>query len=241
MLNYIYDKNIWITGASSGIGLELATILSKTKCNLLLSARNSEKLIKVASSISGNAKVFAFPLDVSDTNAVNDTFEFIIGEVGFPNILINNAGVYIDKPFIDTTIDEFDFMINTNLKGYFNTTRAVLPSMIEFKGGAIVNIVSLTAIETFNNCAVYSASKSAVLSMMNCIREEVREHNIKIINIIPGAVATTIWSDAILNKHRHKMSSPRDIAEVVVNTLQLSASDTSMIENIVIKPQHPIF
>ena len=237
MSDYIYDKNIWITGASSGIGYELSLILSQVKCNLLLTSKQPEKLMKVATTMKEDAKVYAFPTDVADTSAVNDAFEFIVNEVGFPNILINNAGIYIGKPFVDTTIEDFDAQINTNLKGYFNTTRLVLPAMIEQKGGAIVNIVSVTAIESFKNCAVYSASKAAVLSMMNGIREEVREHNIKIINVIPGAVATNIWNEDMLNKYRHKMSTPKDIAEVVINALQLCSSDASMVENIVIKPQ----
>jgi len=237
MSNYIYDKNIWITGASSGIGFELAKNLSKTKCNLLLSSKNSEKLVRIATTMMENAKVYAFPVDVADTVAVNDTFEFMTNEVGYPNILINNAGVYIGKPFLETTMEDFDKQININLKGYFNTTRAVLPAMIELRDGAIVNIISVTAKESFKNCAVYSASKAAVLSLMNSVREEVREHNIKIINIIPGAVATNIWDEAVLKRFKNKMSTPNDIAKVIEGALQMCSSETSMVENIIVKPQ----
>jgi short-subunit dehydrogenase len=236
--DYIFDKNIWITGASSGIGLEIAKNLVKIKSNLILSSKNSTKLMQAAMNITGEAKVYAFPMDISEKNSVSETFNFLSHEIGFPNILINNAGIYEPKAFIDTTFEDFEKTINTNLSGVFSATQCVLPAMIESGGGAIINIASITALKPFANCAVYSASKAAMLAMMKSLREEVKKYNIKIVNIIPGATATNVWSQNVLEKIGKQMSSPKDIADLVVSILKLCNSNTSMIEDIVIQPQY---
>jgi short-subunit dehydrogenase len=234
---YILDKNIWLTGASSGIGFEIAKALSKFKTNLILTSRNSEKLTNAIMKLQGEAKKYAFPMDVSSESQVREAFEFISHEVGFPDILINNAGIFKSKSFIETKIEDFEEVINVNLRGVFNTTQSVLPAMLENDGGTIINIISITALQPFPNCSIYAASKAGLLAMMQGIREEVRKNNIKIINIIPAATATEIWDEKFLEKNKNLMSSPKDIADLVVSTLQLCSSNTSMIEDIIIKPQ----
>ena len=191
-ISYISDKIIWITGASSGIGLSIVKMLSAYKSKLLLTSRNIDSLREATININGKSTNYLFPLDVSCNHSVNEAFEFIIQEVGYPDILINNAGVYSEKPFLDTSISDLNSIIANNFTGFFNTTQCVLPAMIEQKGGAIINILSVTAIESFPNCSIYSASKSAAFTMMKCLREEVRQHHIKVINILPGAVATNL-------------------------------------------------
>ena len=235
--SFLYDKKIWITGASSGIGLAIVNLLNSKQNTLLLTSKNVSKLRESTRNIKGNSKIYLFPFDVASTQMTNDAFEFIVQEVGYPDILINNAGIYIEKSFINTTSDDFDNLININLKGYFNTTKCVLPAMVEQNGGAIVNIISVTAIESYTNCSIYSASKAAILSMMNCLREEVKNHNIKIINIMPGAVATDIWNKKFLEKFKAKMALPTDVANTVISALELCDSNQSMIETIKIKPQ----
>jgi len=235
--NYISDKNIWLTGASSGIGFEIAKVLSKFKTNLILTSRDSEKLTNAIMKLQGDAKKYAFPMDISSESQVREAFEFISHEVGFPDILINNAGIFKPKSFIETKIEDFEETLNVNLRGVFNTTQSVLPAMLENDGGTIINIISITALQPFPNCSVYAASKAGMLALMQGIREEVRKNNIKIINIIPAATATEIWDKKFLEKNRNLMSSPKDIADLVVSTLQLCSSNTSMIEDIIIKPQ----
>ena len=235
--NYISDKNIWLTGASSGIGFEIAKALSKFKTNLILTSLNSEKLTNAIMKLQGDAKKYAFPMDISSESQVREAFEFISHEVGFPDILINNAGIFKPKSFIETKIEDFEETLNVNLRGVFNTTQSVLPAMLENDGGTIINIISITALQPFPNCSVYAASKAGMLALMQGIREEVRKNNIKIINIIPAATATEIWDKKFLEKNRNLMSSPKDIADLVVSTLQLCSSNTSMIEDIIIKPQ----
>ena len=239
--NYILDKNIWLTGASSGIGFEIAKALSKYRTNLILTSSNSEKLTNAIMHLKGEAKKYAFPMDISSDSQVKDAFEFISNEVGFPDILINNAGVFKPKPFKETKIEDFDEMLNVNLRGVFNATQSVLPAMLENDGGTIINIVSITALQPFQNCSIYAASKAGMLAMMQGVREEVRKNNIKIINIIPGATATEIWDKKILEYKKNLMSSPKDIADLVVSTLQLCSSNTSMIEDIILKPQQQPF
>ncbi len=234
--NYIYDKNIWITGASSGIGLEITKLLAKYTANLIVSSSNLQKLQSAMSSIAGNAKIFAFPVDLANAKSIIECFEFISSEVGFPNILINNAGIYTPKSFINMTIGDFENMMNVNLRGAFLATQCVLPAMLESGGGAIVNIASITAVREYPHSSIYAASKAGLLAMMRSLREEVRDRGIKIINVIPGATATNIWDEDFLECKRNKMSSPVDIAKTVVSALTLCDSYTSMVEEITIRP-----
>ncbi len=240
MENYINNKNIWITGASSGIGFEIVRELAQFHTNLILSARNFDKITQKIASLfteKNNANFFAFPLDLRDEESIEDSFVSIYSEVGYPDVLINNAGVFKANSFLKTSYEEFKSMVDTNLCGAFVATKCVLPKMIEKKDGLIINISSVTAEKTFPYCAAYSASKSGLLAMMRSLREEVRQYGIKVVNISPGATATELWGNK-LDENREKMSMPNDIAKLVMYVLEMSRlSPQSMIEEITIRPQ----
>ncbi len=240
MENHINHKNIWITGASSGIGFEVVRELAKFQPNLILSARNLDKLSQKIASLfleKNDANFFIFPMNLRDYDDVYESYLSISNEVGSPDVLINNAGVFNPKSFIDTSYEDFNAMLETNLRGAFLATKFVLPKMIEKQSGIIINIASVVAEKSFPNCSAYSASKSGLIAMMRSLREEVREYGIKVINVSPGATATEIWGKN-LDKHKKKMSSPSDIANLIVSVLQMSYfSPNSTLEEITVRPK----
>ena len=156
---------------------------------------------------------------------------------GVPDILINNAGVGIFKPFLETDHDDFTKLIDVNLRGPFLLDKVILPDMIERKSGVILNILSVAVNSTFLNSSVYSASKAALQTMSRILREEVRQYGIKIIDLLPGATISGMWSDEDIANNGLRMMKPIDIAIAIKNTLELSYLGNLMIEEIIIKPQ----
>jgi short-subunit dehydrogenase len=156
-------------------------------------------------------------------------------KLGAVDILVNNAGLGIFAPFNELSIDDVDAMLNVNLRGAFLCTQAVLSSMIERSEGVIVNINSVSALKTFKNCSMYAASKAGLLAMSRSLREEVREHGIKVIDLMIGATETDIWSVEARNEFSPRMMQPDDIAESLLATLRLSPR--MMPEELVLRPQ----
>jgi short-subunit dehydrogenase len=110
--------------------------------------------------------------------------------------------------------------------------------MIKRKSGIIVNISSSSVIENFADCSIYNASKSALIAMSRSLRKEVRQHGIKIIDIIPGATCTDIWDEQSKNEYKDRMLLPEDVADIIFQTVISSYGDRLMVEEIVIRPQN---
>lgn len=156
-------------------------------------------------------------------------------KVGMPDILIHNAGVTTFKPLLNTSLEEFEGIIDTNLKGMFLLTKEILPAMVRRRAGIIVNVLSLAARVIYTGSSVYSASKAGGAALMNVLREEVRGKGIRIVNVYPGAVATSMWSAAVRKKFSHRMMRPEEIAELVWQ-VTITSSHTS-VEELVIRPR----
>jgi 3-oxoacyl-[acyl-carrier protein] reductase len=130
--------------------------------------------------------------------------------------LINNAGITSFKLAEENSINEINDIINTNLLGSIYAMKAVLPQMISNKSGTIINILSVVTKKTFTKSSIYSASKWGLLGYSNSLREEVRKYNIKVINVIPGATSTPIWSKEMRDQFSNRMMNSEDIARVLV-------------------------
>ena len=150
------------------------------------------------------------------------------------DLLVNNAGVTSFKSFLESKIFDFDNVMNTNVRGTFLCTKAVLPTMIKNRSGHIINISSVAANTIYENSSIYSASKAALLALTNCLRSEIRKYNIKVTNILPGATETPIWDSKTRQRYKNKMMSPQDIANVVFQAY--NTNKKVMIEDIVIRP-----
>jgi 3-oxoacyl-[acyl-carrier protein] reductase len=225
---------IWVTGASSGIGRAIALEFAKVGCNIFVSARRAQELERLKDE-AGKAgdNIFPFPCNVASSTNVDQTVKKIINEFDL-TCLINNAGLTSFKQAADNSVNEINDIINTNLLGSIYSIKSVLPTFIKNEGGTIFNVLSVVVKKTFTRSSVYAASKMGLLGYSNSLREEVRKHNIRVINIIPGATETSMWSQEVRKEKSEVMMNPESIARVIVSTyLQ---KDNMVTEEIVLKP-----
>jgi len=229
------QKVVWITGASTGIGRELAMEFSKAGCIVVVSSRRKSRLVKIVSEIKfADREASAFVCNVMSERSIKTTSKRIRENYGGIDLLINNAGVTAFKSFIETKTFDYDIIMNTNLRGSFLCMKNVLPQMIKRKRGHIINILSTAAINAFEDSSVYAASKAGLMAMSNCLREEVRRYNIKITNIFPGAVETPMWDSRSRQKYKNRMMNPEDIAKIAVSVFMQPKK--VMMEDIVVRP-----
>lgn len=229
-------KIVWITGASTGIGRETAKLFSKNDFIVVATARRKSRLVSLVQEIkfAGN-EASAFVCDVSSERSVFNTFRRIKERYGKVDVLVNNAGVTFFKSFADSKIYDFDYMMDINLRGSFLCIKSVLPQMLKNRKGHIINILSVAVQTTLENSSLYAASKAGLLAMSDGLRLEVRGYNIKVTNIIPGAVDTPMWDSRTRQRKRNRMMSPEDVATVVFDVV--NKPNKMQIEEVVLRPQ----
>lgn len=187
------NKTALITGATSGIGRAVADIFAENKYNLIVTGRRSERLqeLKAALERQHGIGVLALCFDVRDNDEVARNIASLSVEWRNINVLVNNAGLAVGLNHIqDGVLDDWERMIDTNIKGLLYVTRAVSPLMIARNSGHIVNICSVAGKEVYENGNVYCATKHAVDALSKAMRIDMLGHNIKVTNVCPGAVET---------------------------------------------------
>ena len=184
-------KTILITGATSGIGLATAKKLANEKNQLILCGRRQHKLDEISKDLSAITNVLSLCFDVSDKNEVNKILGNLPEKFNSIDILINNAG---NAHGLDTiqegSLDDWDNMIDSNVKGLLYVSRVIMPKMIERKSGHIINIGSLAGREVYEKGNVYCASKHAVNAISKAMRIDLNKTGIKVSEINPGLVET---------------------------------------------------
>ena len=193
MSNNIEQKVVVITGASSGMGESAARRLAAEGARVVLGARRTDRIDAIAAEIDeeGGAAL-AVSTDVTDRDQVAHLVDTAVGTYGRIDVLINNAGVMPLSPFDRLKVDEWDQMIDVNLKGVLYGIAAALPHMKEQKSGQIVNLSSVAGHKVFGGSAVYSATKSGVRALSEGLRQQVKPYNIRTTIISPGAVKTEL-------------------------------------------------
>ncbi len=193
MSNNIAGKVIIITGASSGMGEAAARHLAAQGATVVLAARRSDRIDAIAEEITkAGGKAVAFATDVTRPSDMQKVAAAAMEAFGRIDVLVNNAGVMPLSPIERLKIDEWDRMIDVNLKGVLYGVAAVLPHMQAQKSGHIINTASVAAYKVFPGSAVYSATKFAVRGLTEGLRQEVKPYNIRTTLISPGAVKTEL-------------------------------------------------
>jgi 3-hydroxy acid dehydrogenase / malonic semialdehyde reductase len=187
------NKVVLITGASSGIGEACSFKFAENGYHIIITARRQDKLDKLVQSLKDkfNSKVLCLTFDVRDEKATREALESIPQEWSDIHVLINNAGLAAGMgPIQDGNLDDWNKMIDTNLKGLLHVSKSIIPGMVRRKKGHIINIGSIAGKETYLNGNVYCATKAAVDSITKAMRIDLLAHGIKVTHIAPGAVET---------------------------------------------------
>ncbi len=185
-------KRAWVTGASSGIGQAVARALASEGAEVVISARREERLNELAQELQGKgAKVHIETVDVSDRAAM-EAVAGRLAAMGGIDILINNAGTMPISPIINGRVDEWDQMIDVNIKGVLYAINAVYSGMAERKQGHIVNVSSIAARTTYPSAGVYAGTKHAVRAISETLRKEAIRFGVRVTDIQPGSVDTEL-------------------------------------------------
>jgi 3-hydroxy acid dehydrogenase/malonic semialdehyde reductase len=187
------QKIVLITGATSGIGQATAKIFATNGHRLIITGRREERLHKLAGELKAQFGVEVLPLvfDVRDSNAVQAAADNLPAAWRTIDVLVNNAGLAVGLGAIqEGVLDDWERMIDTNIKGLLYVTRSFSPLMISRNSGHIINIGSIAGKEVYANGNVYCATKHAVDALSKAMRTDMLKHNIKVTQIAPGAVET---------------------------------------------------
>ena len=187
------NTTVFITGASSGIGMACATAFARAGARLLLWARRQERLDDLANALRRDhgTDVFTQQVDVRDRPAVEAAIADLDAPWNTIDVLVNNAGLSRGlEPLHEGRYDNWDEMLDTNVKGLLNVTRTIIPGMVERRAGTIINIASIAGLQPYRGGNVYSASKAAVRMLSQSMQIDLNGLGIRVCNVDPGLVET---------------------------------------------------
>jgi 3-oxoacyl-[acyl-carrier protein] reductase len=228
-----------VTGATEGIGRATAFALGRAGYRVGVCARTPSKLGALLTELSAAGITAAgHPADVGAPADVAAMVERVTAALGSIDVLVNNAGIAIFKPFDQLTLDDWDETMATNLRSLFLVTREVLPGMRQRRHGAIVNVASLAGRNGFAGGTAYTASKHAVLGFSRSLMLEVRKENVRVIAICPGSVDTPlIRNQGMLAPNMETILQPDDVADTILAALRLPERAT--VSELDVRPTNP--
>lgn len=239
-MSNIKGKTIVITGASSGIGEATASLLAARGANVVVGARRTERLEKLVSDITAKGGAARFrAVDVTNRADVQALIDFAKAEFGQVDVLVNNAGVMPLSPMAELKVDEWDRMIDVNIRGVLYGIAAVLPDMRARRNGQIVNVASIGAHMVVPTGAVYCGTKYAVWAISEGLRQE--NPDVRVTIISPGVVATELGNDitdeatkGALTEWRKQALTPDAIARAIAFAVE--QPDDVDVNEIIVRP-----
>jgi short-subunit dehydrogenase len=226
-MNHSTTKQALITGASSGIGKATALAFAAEGINLALVSRESENLEAVAAAAREvGVKAEAYPLDLAKIEQVQSSISAIAAQLGAVDILVNSAGMGYTGSLAETSLADWQNVLDLNLTSVWQCILGVLPSMRDRGSGIIINVSSIAGIQTFPNWGPYCVSKFGLMALSKTLAAEERARGIRVTAICPGSVNTPMWdTDTVQSDFdRSAMLTPEIVAHSILHAVQLPAS-----------------
>ena len=237
----LLNKIAVITGAGKGIGKATAELFLKEGAKVVLTSRNKSDLEQIiANNESKKNNITIIAGDISKEETIQKVIDETISKHSRVDILVNNAGFGIFDNLVDSKLDDFDAVFNTNVRSLYLITKGFLPHMINEQSGTIINIASVAGKQGFATGSIYCASKHAVMGLSRALMLEVRQYNIRVCAICPGSVATDFFrsdSQTTLSSSKESVLQAEEIAETIL--LAASLPENAMIGEIEIRPTNP--
>ncbi|MCE6989079.1 SDR family oxidoreductase [Dyadobacter sp. CY323] len=225
-----------VTGGTKGIGRAAIERFMSGGFDVITCARNPNDLLDLQSDLKSQfpySELHCFPADLSIRKELDAFLEFIKSKNRFPEVLINNTGVFIPGQIHNETEGTLEKTMETNLYSAYHLTRGIIPAMMENKKGHIFTICSTASIIAYPNGGSYCISKFALYGMTKVLREEMKPYHVKVTAVLPGATLTDSWKGTDLPEER--FIDVKDVSEAIWSTYSLSPR--AVVEEILIRPQ----
>lgn len=233
MMKDLHNRVAIVTGASSGIGWEIAKALAGAGARTLLVARSADKLDKLAAEIAAaGGTAIAIPADVTDEAQVEAVFAECQRRFGVPDLLVNNAGIADHTPTVDLTLARWREVLEINLTSVFLMSRKAMQLMTESRRGRIINIGSISAKVPRQNTAAYTASKFALEGLTRSLALDGREHGVAVSMLHPGSTVSALVP-GVTDRPRPNTMMPQDVACVALVMAQLP-DDVNLFESTIL-------
>jgi NAD(P)-dependent dehydrogenase (short-subunit alcohol dehydrogenase family) len=226
---------VLITGASQGIGEAIAKVFAREVrgVRLALVARNENKLSRVARACEkAGAVAEVFGCDVANEIAVEAMAAAVTKRFGAPDVLINNAGIFVGAPFVETTVAAFDAVVSANLRSAFLVSRAWVPAMLKRGSGDVFFMSSTAGLDAYPNGAAYCAAKFGVTGLAKVLRAETKGTGVRVCCVHPGATWSPSWSASGVAEER--IMPAGDVARAFLDVYRMTRR--TVVEEIVLRP-----
>ena len=227
-----------VTGASSGIGRATALAFAKSGIEVALVSRSAEQLEALADQIKQTTQTRAksYPIDLAIVEQVSQKIAAIGDSFGSIDILVNNAGIGYTNSLSETTLEDWQKVLELNLTSVFQCVRGILPQMRDRSQGTIINVASIAAFNAFPEWGAYSVSKAGLVALGKTLSVEERANGIRTVTISPGSVNTPIWdTDTVkADLNREAMLTPEVVAQSILHTALLPHQ--AVVEEMIVMP-----
>lgn len=240
-MTFSTKRRALITGASSGIGRATALAFAQSGIDLVLVSRSQPKLEEVANEAANfGVETKIYPIDLSEVTQVRSKIAQIATE-GEIDILVNSAGMGYTGSLVETSLADWQSVIDLNLTSVFQCIQGVLPGMRQRQRGIIVNVTSVAGHQVFPDWGAYCVSKFGLVALTKTLAEEERAHGIRVVNLAPGSVNTPIWDTETVhaNFDRSRMLTPEIVAQSILQTVLLP--EQAVIEELRLMPNAGTF
>ncbi len=230
------QRYVLVTGGTKGIGRAVIEQFAREGFHIITCSRNEKDLQKLKLEIEQQytfSKLIYQEADLGNPESLRAFCKYVKALDVQPEVLVNNSGLFTPGKITEEDDEALPFMINTNLYSAYYLTRAVVPHMIKQRAGHIFNLCSTASITAYSNGGSYCISKHALYGMTKVLREELKEHDVRVTAILPGATLTASWEGVDLPPER--FIKPQDVAMAIWGAYAMSAN--SVVEEVLIRPQ----